>query len=219
MRSPNHGERRGGATPSLVVLHYTAMQSAEAASRALCDPAREVSAHYLISEAGELWSLVDEERRAWHAGQGSWRGASDVNSRSIGIELANPGNVPFAAPLMDRLEELLADILARWQLPPEAVIGHSDMAPGRKIDPGPRFDWHRLARGGLSIWPEPDHEAAHVDADKFARDCRAFGWPALDEALQLTTLRLRFRPQAKGPLDATDCAIAADLARRFSGDD
>jgi N-acetylmuramoyl-L-alanine amidase len=138
----------------MVVLHYTAMKTAQAALDRLCDPKAEVSAHYLISETGQVWQLVPEHKRAWHAGAGQWGDVSDVNSRSIGIELANPGDCPFPEPQMAALEVLLADVLARWGIPPKAVIGHSDMAPDRKQDPGHRFDWQRLARQGLSIWPQ-----------------------------------------------------------------
>ena len=148
--SPNFGPRRGGALPSLVVLHHTAMATAEAALERLVDPAAEVSAHYLIAEDGRVWRLVPEEARAWHAGAGTWGGAADVNSRSIGIELANAGPLagfpPFPEPQMAALEELLDGILARWRIPPAGVIAHSDLAPGRKADPGPKFDWLRLAR-------------------------------------------------------------------------
>jgi N-acetylmuramoyl-L-alanine amidase len=107
------------------------MQSAEGALKTLCNPATEVSAHYLIAEDGEVLSLVPEDLRAWHAGAGAWGSVRDVNSRSIGIELANPGNCPFSATQMDALEELLTGIKARWNIRPERVIGHSDMAPGR----------------------------------------------------------------------------------------
>jgi len=131
------------------------MQTAQAALKTLCNPKTEVSAHYLIAEDGEVLSLVPEDLRAWHAGAGAWGSVTDVNSRSIGIELANPGNCPFAAPQMDALEDLLAGIKTRWQIRPERVIGHSDMAPGRKIDPGARFDWLRLARAGFGVWPKP----------------------------------------------------------------
>ncbi|WP_417275152.1 N-acetylmuramoyl-L-alanine amidase [Celeribacter halophilus] len=147
--SPNFGERRDGARPELVVIHYTAMQTAQAALTRLCAPEFEVSAHYLICEKGGIYRLVDEEHRAWHAGAGAWGQITDVNSHSIGIELANDGQSPFAADQMDALEHLLDDILRRRNIPPEGVIGHSDMAPGRKIDPGPRFDWARLELRGL----------------------------------------------------------------------
>lgn len=208
--SPNQGARRDGLRPELVVLHYTAMPDAASAERALCDPARGVSAHWLIARDGTATALVDEERRAWHAGEGAWAGRGDVNSRSIGIELDNDGTSPFAAPLMDALEELLADILARWDIPPRGVIAHSDMAPGRKRDPGPRFDWRRLARAGLSVWPAPGGKVP-VDAGRFRHDAVAFGYPDIGEALLLQAFRLRFRPGAQGPLDATDCALAAAL--------
>jgi N-acetylmuramoyl-L-alanine amidase len=150
--SPNFGDRRGKQV-DLVVVHYTAMPTCATALERLCDPAAEVSAHYLIDMDGTLLSLVDEGARAWHAGAGTWRGEGDVNSRSIGIELANPGDRPFPDPQMRALERLLAEILHRHRLPPEAVIAHSDMAPERKSDPGARFDWRRLAMQGLSVWP------------------------------------------------------------------
>ncbi len=140
----------------MVVLHYTAMRRCAEALERLCDPAHEVSAHYLISERGQVFALVPEEARAWHAGAGRWGAVTDVNSRSIGIELANPGDAPFAAPQMAALEQLLRAVLGRHRIPPERVIGHSDMAPARKADPGRRFDWRRLALQRLSVWPAPD---------------------------------------------------------------
>ncbi len=212
-RSPNHGPRRDGLRPELVVLHYTAMPDAASAERALCDPAREVSCHWLIARDGTVTALVDEDRRAWHAGAGSWRGLEDVNSRSIGIELDNDGVSPFAAPLMDALDSLLPGILQRWGIPPSGVIGHSDMAPDRKRDPGPRFDWRRLARQGLSVWPTGS-TAPQDQPDKatFREAAMAFGYPDVADELLLRAVRLRFRPGATGPLDSIDCAIAIDLA-------
>ena len=217
LASPNFGERRDGARPSLVVLHYTAMESAEAACARLCDPVAEVSAHYVIGETGVLWQLVPEEARAWHAGAGEWAGLPDVNSRSIGIELANLGNHPFSEPQMLRLEGLLAGIFERWSLSPQDVIGHSDMAPGRKIDPGPRFDWRRLAWRGFSVWSD-EEGSGEADPERFMLDLRRFGYPEMPPELALATFRMRFRPWAKGPLDATDCARAADLAHRWPVD-
>ncbi len=148
--SPNFGDRKDGARPSLVVLHYTAMGSAEAALARLTDPEAEVSAHYLIDYSGDVMSLVDEEKRAWHAGAGSWGAIEDVNSHSIGIELQNTGFEPFGSRQMTALEGLLAGILTRWSIDPADVIGHQDCAPGRKIDPGSKFDWARLNRLGLA---------------------------------------------------------------------
>ena len=148
--SPNFGLRRDGLTPTLVVIHYTAMKDARAALERLCDPESVVSAHYLIGVDGQMWQMVAETMRAWHAGAGNWHGQDDINSRSIGIELDNAGTHPFSEPQMAALERLLSDILIRWGIAPDGVIGHSDMAPGRKCDPGPRFDWTRLARRGLA---------------------------------------------------------------------
>ena len=139
MLSPNFGERRDGLRPELVVVHFTAMASCAAALERLCDPEAEVSAHYLIDYDGGIRELVPEEARAWHAGAGHWRGLTDINSRSIGIELANTGAEPFAERQMAALENLLSGILQRWAIPAEGVIAHSDMAPGRKADLGPRL--------------------------------------------------------------------------------
>ncbi|MCV2876602.1 N-acetylmuramoyl-L-alanine amidase [Rhodobacteraceae bacterium XHP0102] len=219
-QSPNFGPRRDGATPKFVVIHYTAMADCEGAIRALCDPVREVSAHYLIGRDGHCHALVDEAMRAWHAGAGAWRGITDMNSHSIGIELDNCGFSPFSAPLMDQLCVLLREIMARWDIPPEGVIGHSDLAPGRKIDPGPRFDWARLAREGLAIMPKP-RIALAIDPPRFMTDCAQIGYHVDDLSLMRDTLRRRYRPHALGkaaPLDGWDCAIAADLAARFGVD-
>ena len=138
--SPNHGDRRG-QVPSLIVIHYTGMADSPSARARLCDAAAEVSAHWLIDAEGTTEQLVCETRRAWHAGAGRWQGLDDVNSRSIGIELANPGDRPYPAPQMAALRRLLRDIMDRWSIGPAAVIGHSDLAPGRKDRPCPRFDW------------------------------------------------------------------------------
>jgi N-acetylmuramoyl-L-alanine amidase len=212
--SPNFGERRNGADPRLVVIHYTAMPDAGAALARLCDPSAEVSCHWLIGADGALASLVAEEMRAWHAGAGAWGGCSDVNSASIGIELDNDGASPFPEAQMAALEVLLDRTMARWGIPPEGVIAHSDMAPGRKRDPGPRFDWRRLAAGGRAVWPEP----AGKEADLF-RALAAIGYPVGDgEAAVLASFRSRFRPGAAGPADAVDARLAADLARRFPVD-
>lgn len=210
--SPNFGPRRGGVGVRFVVLHYTAMASAEAALERLCAPEHEVSAHYLIGEDGALWQMVREEDRAWHAGAGAWGGVEDVNSASVGVELANAGDRPFSEAQMARLEALLKALLTRHGLPPEAIIGHSDMAPGRKGDPGPRFDWRRLAWAGLSVWPQA--KAPEIaDPERFVRAAGRFGYGA-ERALE--TFRLRFRPWAgDAPLDGWDVAWAEDLARRF----
>jgi N-acetylmuramoyl-L-alanine amidase len=199
--SPNFGERRDGLRPTLVVIHYTAMDSALAALERLCDPAVEVSAHYLIGGDGTLWQLVAEEQRAWHAGAGEWLGQDDINSRSIGIELDNRGDHPFAEPQMRMLEHLLADIMRRWKVPAGGVIGHSDMAPGRKFDPGARFDWPRLERLGLAASPQAR------DGANFPDLARSAGFTAAAEAdALLDAVRLRLRSTGRGPLCAADIA-------------
>ena len=213
--SPNHGPRRGGAVPNMVVIHFTAMADAASALARLCDPGAEVSAHYLIGRCGTCWQMVADADRAWHAGAGAWGAVRDVNSRSIGIELDNDGRTPFAAALMDRLEDLLAGIMARWHIPPERVIGHACMAPDRKQDPGPRFDWARLARQGLAAHAPAPLPAAPGD---FADDARTVGYPEADADALLAAFRARFRPVAQGPRDATDAGIMAALARDFPVD-
>ncbi|UWR83168.1 N-acetylmuramoyl-L-alanine amidase [Phaeobacter inhibens] len=213
--SPNFNARRNDLRPHLIVLHYTAMDSAEAALERLCDPQYEVSAHYLIGADGTLWQMVREADRAWHAGAGEWCGQEDINSRSIGIELDNRGDHPFSAPQMTRLETLLSAILQRWAISPTGVIGHSCMAPGRKSDPGPRFDWARLARQGLAA-PVPEVTGAEpaiaqepcAGMDHFRALARARGFTAdVDGATLLQAVRLRFRPWQRGPLSDADVQL------------
>jgi N-acetylmuramoyl-L-alanine amidase len=157
--SPNFGERRRAARPSALILHYTGMPTAEAALALLVDPASEVSAHYLISEDGRIVQLVAERDRAWHAGRGHWKGESDLNSASIGIEIANPGHDGGAPPYPERqiaaTTALARDIISRWRIAPERVLAHSDVAPTRKRDPGESFPWARLFDGGVGHWVEP----------------------------------------------------------------
>lgn len=193
----------------MIVLHYTAMLSAEAACERLSDPACEVSAHYVIGRDGSVFQLVEEAMRAWHAGAGEWKAITDVNSRSIGIELDNDGFSPFSAALMDALEQLMPQIMARWDIPADNVIGHSDMAPGRKRDPGARFDWARLVRAGLAVGSAARGD--HVDAALFSSHLDRIGYPPCDPETRLTAFRLRHNQGAVGPLTGTDCARAAAL--------
>jgi len=155
--SPNHNERPTGTAINMLVLHYTGMKSCEAALGRLCDENAQVSAHYLIDEDGTLYHLVDESRRAWHAGVSSWRGITDVNAHSIGIELVNPGHEhgyrDFPEVQMVALIDLCKDVLSRHAIPAQNVVGHSDVAPERKQDPGELFDWQRLASNGIGMWP------------------------------------------------------------------
>lgn len=198
----------------MAVLHFTGMNSCADALDRLCDPDAGVSAHYVISETGAIWRLVAEERRAWHAGAGAWGDVTDVNSRSVGIELVNPGAHPFPEPQMTALEELLGNVVRRWRIPPERVIGHADMAPLRKADPGPRFDWRRLARRELAVWAEP-RGGATANREAFRAALARFGYPQAPDETLLRTFRDRFRPWASGPLDPADVAVAAELAARF----
>ncbi|MCA0869580.1 N-acetylmuramoyl-L-alanine amidase [Seohaeicola saemankumensis] len=193
------------------MIHYTAMSDARAALDRLCDPGAEVSAHYLIGVDGKLWQMVDETMRAWHAGAGEWNGQDDINSRSIGIELDNTGAHPFSEPQMAALERLLSEILTRWEIAPTGVIGHSDMAPGRKCDPGPRFDWTRLARQGLARECRVGTAAPEIGTFRALAQSCGFTADVPEEAL-LEAIRLRLRPWALGPLERDDMAALAGFS-------
>jgi N-acetylmuramoyl-L-alanine amidase len=157
--SPNHGARADGRKPDMVVLHYTGMPSAEAALRRLCAADSEVSCHYFVFEDGRIVQSVPEARRAWHAGAGSWSGDTDINSCSIGIEIANPGH-DFGYPdypmrQVAALITLLRSITKRHKVPVDRVLGHSDVAPARKKDPGEKFPWRLLFESDVALWVEP----------------------------------------------------------------
>lgn len=206
--SPNCGARRDGLRPELIVIHYTAMDSAEAAIERLCDPEVEVSAHYVISRYGQITQLVDETQRAWHAGAGEWAGKDDINSRSIGIELDNRGYHPFSELQMTALETLLVGIMTRWAIPPSGVIGHSDMSPGRKTDPGLHFDWARLARQGLASAGAPEARPLEISEPAFTAHAQASGFTAtapFDTLLAAT--RARFAPWRRGALTSADMSL------------
>ena len=159
LNSPNHGERRGYGRPNCLVLHYTGMPTGEAALKALTDPGSDVSAHYLVWEDGLIDQLVAESDRAWHAGKSCWKGETDINSASIGIEIVNSGHDGGLPPFPDRqiaaTVTLARDLCARWHIPPERVLAHSDVAPARKRDPGEAFPWETLSREGVGRWTEP----------------------------------------------------------------
>ncbi len=156
--SPNHDARPAGGVIDILVLHYTGMKTGEEALARLCDPAAKVSAHYTIDRDGRIYAHVPEERRAWHAGVSYWAGETNVNARSIGIELVNPGHEfgyePFPAAQIAALLDLAQRILARHPIAPRRVLGHSDVAPARKMDPGELFPWERLAEFGIGLWPQ-----------------------------------------------------------------
>ncbi len=198
--SPNFDDRPTTTSPAtpidMLVLHYTGMESAEAALARLCDPAVKVSAHYVIGEDGAVTALVAEDKRAWHAGESFWRGETDINGRSIGIELVNPGHEfgyrDFPGPQMAALEELASGILARQPIPARNVVGHSDVAPGRKTDPGELFDWARLAAAGIGLWP---FEADPVEAAEVPAMLSEYGYDVTDEAAAMTAFQRHFRPE------------------------
>ncbi len=218
--SPNKGPRRGVNKPNLIVIHYTAMGSPKEALDRLCDPECEVSAHYFIGQEGVVTQLVGEAERAWHAGSGCWGDCCDVNSSSIGIELCNTGSQPFPKSQMLVLKKLLSELMERWAIPACSVIGHSDMAPGRKQDPGRLFDWKDLADGGLAVF----RGRPHVKVLPFMEAAKLFGYfipeqEANSEEIQtliLETFRQRFRPNALGPLCDSDIKILSDLGQSYS---
>ncbi len=155
--SPNHDARPAGGAVDILVLHYTGMKTADEALARLCDPAAKVSAHYTIGRDGRVFAHVPEDRRAWHAGVSFWAGETNVNARSIGIELVNPGHefgyAPFPEAQIASLIDLAHGIVTRHPIPPRRVLGHSDVAPARKMDPGELFPWRHLAEFGIGLWP------------------------------------------------------------------
>lgn len=200
-RSPNFGPRPADTTIDMLVIHYTGMPTAEAALKRLCDPAARVGAHYLIEEDGTVHALVDEAMRAWHAGESFWRGETDVNGRSIGIELVNPGHEfgyrPFPEAQMAALIALARGILKRHPIPPTNVVGHADVAPRRKTDPGELFDWCRLAAAGIGRWPDGVAAgAAGEGRGETARLLAAVGYETVDLAKAVAAFQRHFRPAA-----------------------
>ena len=222
--SPNHDER--GAPVDMLILHYTGMRTAQEAIDRLRDPESAVSSHYVVDEDGTVFRLVPEDRRAWHAGISFWRGHTALNARSVGIEIVNPGHEwgyrDFPVLQLAAVCDLSLEILARHPIPARNVIGHSDVAPDRKQDPGERFDWHSLAANGVGLWPEdvPDLGIGGIVRDAVSlwdvrRALRAIGYDvapegALDPALSLVlrAFQRHWRPEA-----VTGQADAGTLAR------
>jgi N-acetylmuramoyl-L-alanine amidase len=223
--SPNHNERPAGKDIDILLLHYTGMRDGVAALQRLRDPAAKVSSHYLIEEDGLIHHLVDESRRAWHAGISYWAGERDINGVSIGIELVNPGHDfgyrAFPQPQMAALIELGEDILARHAIPAPRVLGHSDVAPSQKMDPGELFDWRALAEAGIGLWPRPAPGPA--DLVSVQRALARYGYEVepsgeLDattgDALQ--AFQRHFRPALiDGQADAETAALLHGLAKRL----
>ncbi len=213
--SPNFDER--DQPVSMVVLHYTGMADAASAIERLRDPEARVSAHYVVAEDGQILRLVAEDKRAWHAGQSYWRGRHGVNGCSVGIEIVNPGHEfgyrPFPEEQMDALLPLLAAIVRRHGVAPANVVGHSDIAPARKQDPGELFDWARLARLGLAI-PRPTRSLAdpHWTDGGFLLALERWGYDIRDGLAAIVAFQRRFRPELlDGTIDGECRAILLSL--------
>jgi N-acetylmuramoyl-L-alanine amidase len=232
--SPNHDSRAEaiGGPPriDMLVLHYTGMRSAAAALDQLCDPAARVSSHYVVDEDGTIWRLVPEERRAWHAGVSYWQGETALNTVSIGVEIVNPGHEwgyrSFPEPQMQAVEALGLDIIARRRIPAHRIVGHSDIAPTRKSDPGELFDWPRLARAGIGLWAERAEELHRrrgrgvgiVERARALADLARIGYqvePANVEPA-LAAFQRRFRPERwDGRLDSETSARLVEVAQLY----
>lgn len=199
--SPNHDDRKG-AKPNLIILHYTGMETAQQALKRLTDPDSKVSAHYTIDEDGSVYMHVDEERRAWHAGFSYWQEQTDINAHSIGIEIVNPGHEwgyrPFTGAQMKTLIPLAREIMQRWDIEPESILGHSDVAPARKQDPGEYFPWHELATHGIGVWPSPsDEDMVKAAAINIERALHHYGYdPRVKLRDKLTAFQRHFVPEA-----------------------
>ena len=223
--SPNHDKRPAGKAIDILLLHYTGMRDGEAARQRLRDPAAKVSSHYLIAEDGLIHRLVDESRRAWHAGVSYWAGERDINGVSIGIELVNPGHDfgyrAFPQPQMAALFELGRDILGRHPIPAFGVLAHSDVAPSRKIDPGELFDWGALAEAGIGLWPAPARGPA--DLASVQRALARYGYEVepsgeLDAATSdaLQAFQRHFRPALiDGRADGETVALLHGVVKRL----
>lgn len=211
--SSNREPRPVGVAVDILLIHYTGMRSAAAALERLTDPEAKVSSHYLIDEDGAIYAMVPEAERAWHAGVAYWAGERDINSRSIGIELANPGHEfgyrVFPRVQLGALIELAGDILCRHPIPPERVLGHSDVAPARKQDPGELFEWCYLARAGIGVWPFADKSPIAEGMHQSQPDDRRLA------AFQRDLARFGYEIEATGDMDQTTGLVTKAFQRHF----
>jgi N-acetylmuramoyl-L-alanine amidase len=194
--SRNFSDRRDGKKPYLLILHYTDTKTTKDAVDILCDPAQQVSAHYVVGDDGEIFRLVDEDKRAWHAGRSFWAGEEDINSCSIGIEIQNTGHShglrSFPAVQLHALSALCRDIIKRHNIQPQNVLGHSDIAPGRKVDPGHLFPWRWLAEEGVGAWPD---SAAEDDTGDLMSFLVSYGYDQrAGEKSLITEFQRHFEP-------------------------
>ncbi len=223
-QSPNFDERALPVT--MVVLHYTGMQDAASAIARLCDPEAKVSAHYLIAEDGQIVRMVNEAKRAWHAGKSFWRGVTDINSASVGIEIVNPGHEfgyrPFPVAQIDALIGLMQDVTLRHRITRGNIVGHSDVAPARKEDPGELFPWERLARLRLAL-PSPTKNLMdpHWTDAGFLLALERFGYDVTDPIAAVRAFQRRFRPATIDGIIDGECRakLLALLLPRPMGDD
>lgn len=210
--SPNFGPRRGTPSPDMIVLHYTGMESGAAAQDWLCNPASEVSSHYLVHEDGQIVQMVRERDRAWHAGKSSWQGNADINSCSIGVEIVNPGHAfgykAFTKRQVAAAIALCSEIVARRGIRPERVLAHSDVAPGRKVDPGEKFPWKRLAQAGIGLYvePSPIRPGPILDPGSAGTDV---------EAVQSLLSRYGYDIEVTGVFDGRTQTVVAAFQRHF----
>lgn len=217
--SPNFDDRPEGAVIDMLILHYTGMQSGEAALSRLRDPAAKVSSHYLVETDGRIFALVDEAKRAWHAGRSFWAGKPRTNDRSVGIEIVNPGHefgyVPFPEAQVVSVIALCQDILSRHPIPPQNVTGHADVAPARKQDPGELFPWQALAEAGVGLWPAELVATPFGDENLTAEalSCLGYGLPAETDAEMADVITAFQRHFRQGRVDGVwDDGCAAALA-------
>jgi N-acetylmuramoyl-L-alanine amidase len=223
--SPNYGPRPEPARIDMLVLHYTGMRTAIAALERLCDPKARVSAHYVVEDNGVIWRLVPESRRAFHAGVSCWEGETDLNAVSVGIEIVNPGHEwgyrQFPDAQMASVERLCRDLLGRSPIPPHRVVGHSDIAPERKSDPGELFDWARLAAAGIGIWPpigRPSRDLV-IDPARSLDDLASIGYcvTSASQTAALVAFQRRFRQRCcDGRLDAETAFRLSEVKEAFA---
>lgn len=205
--SPNF-DSRDGQEIDMLVLHYTGMKSGEAALARLCDAAAKVSAHYMVTEDGTILQLVDENERAWHAGMSYWRGNSNINQRSIGIEIVNNGHEygyqPFPEVQMEAVTKLCRGIITRHKIPARNVVGHSDVAPTRKQDPGELFDWKLLASKGIGLFPNNTNSSSVICHPSSA--LKDYGYDLTDPEKAIIAFQRHFRPQNLSGIWDDECA-------------
>lgn len=223
--SPNFNARKEPL--DMLVLHYTGMETGAAALDRMCDPAAEVSAHYMIWESGEIVQLVDETARAWHAGVSSWQGQTDLNSRSIGIEIVNGGH-DWPAPdgglpaypegQISAVIGLCQAILSRWNIPQTRIVGHSDIAPGRKEDPGEHFPWQQLAEAGIGLVPKSVQMPAEAEPGLIGRGLGPTDSGTAVERLQTDLARIGYACTPSGAYDAETTSVIRAFQRRWVQD-